>query len=299
VLDDIIAQDLVAAIQSVRNGQTRLCHIIGNRVASNAMIRGRKNLAFLGILLREVAADLDRVGSINRKRQQSARTIAVRFLEALSSPEQDDESYTRAVWDRFAEFKREMRPYLLAAPESAAYSLNPEFTREARVVLADHLAKRREIIRAEGNRLLAGIANEMSRVINTHGSAEVDLAFYIVLRTLEQYYYYASYGSGIEDKIGSSEETFKIITGALERIAAMFGKDADGQTDSVLKESTKIIGDFASRWRELYIDYMDMPLLALQQATAQRVQGIEIPEETKKKLGKAIEKALEKEAVRR
>ena len=60
-------------------------------------------------------------------------------------------------------------------------------------MLLEHLNGNRRLLIKKGNRLVEGMASEMSRGINTYGFYPEDLVFYLVMKVFSSYYEYFIY----------------------------------------------------------------------------------------------------------
>lgn len=291
---EIINQDMAAAIEALKRDEFDFVNIIGNRIATNLMIGNRNDLIMVGFLVKEVPVELERIRDVNERNLPKGKDIGRRFLEELQSLLNKDQIDKKEIWEKYFNYEEDIRKYLLTGIESSTYKENPNFTKETRLMLLQHLNENKELLLKERNALINGIIGEISRVINTHGFYPEDLMFYLLLEVFRGYSDYFLYDY-IERDENDKKEKEKEIKGYAEKIHKLFlGTDLD----DIYEKSADIIGELGYKWRKYFINYGEIRLLLRAERRAE-IPRIEIPQEAKKKIGEVITEGLQKEVEKR
>jgi len=179
---EIIKQNIKVAIEALERNNFDLINIIGNRIATDAMIMDMNNLIIIGFFLKEVSVDLKRAEHSD-KNLMRCKDAGRKFIRRLLSLIEDEENKVkgREFWEAYFDYKKEVRRYMISDVEASIYEENQDFTRKAREVLLEHLSENVELLTQRNNKLTEGIVSEMTRVINTYGFNPEDLIFYLLL----------------------------------------------------------------------------------------------------------------------
>ena len=284
LMKEIIKQDIAAAIQAFEGDDFGLVNIMGNRLMSNLLLVGQGDLMIYGYLLKEASKEFERIRRMGKGRLEESKKIGRKFLEDLQAMVKDEVD-ARKVWERCYEYEKSIVKYLPTDFELAAYTENPRFTRDAALWLAKHLRENKELLMKEKNRLLNGVLNELSRIINTHGPDQYSLVLYLLLVSLADYYRYLSHMDVTEREEEFKQKIFPYV----DEITSL---DPESDLGELYGRANKILGDIASKWRTYFINYMEVPEIEI----VERRPRIEIPEEAKERITKTIKEAIEKEA---
>lgn len=110
------------------------------------------------------------------------------------------------------------------------------------------------------------------------------------MQALGRYYEYLVYGEATAERIEDKKEFENKIYPYVDRIAEVFS-DLEN-LERIYKQATEIINELGYNWRKSFINYLE-PIRRTPESK------IEIPEEAKKKIGKTISEAFEKEIKRK
>lgn len=280
---ETIKQDMLVAIEALKRDNFDLVNVIGNRMATDSMIIKRNDLIIAGFLLKEVSVEIRRVKEINVKNLIRCRDTGRKFLEGLLSL-LEDEVENKEIWENYQNYEREVRKYLISDIESAVYKENPDFTKETRVMLLEHLNRNKRLLTKRGNRLVEGIASEISRVINAYGFYPEDLVFYLVMKVFSSYYNYFLYDYYLEESEEEKTKKEKEMNSYIDNIYELFS--AGNNLNDLYAGSAKIIGELGTKWRAYFINLGEIRMIVERE--------IELPPEAKKEIEEGIAEVFER-----
>ena len=282
---ETIKQDISVAIEALKRDNLDLVNIIGNRIATDSMIIKRNDLIIMGFLCKEISLEIRRVKEINEKNLQRCKDAGRKFLEGISSL-LEDKIENKKVWEKYQNYEKEVRKYLVGDIESSIYKRNPDFTKETRTMLLEHLnGNRRLLIKRGNNRLVEGIASEISRGVNTYGFYPEDLVFYLVMKVFSSYYEYFIHDYHLEESEEEKTKKEKEINLYIDNIYKLFS--VKGNLNDLYEESAKIIGDLGTKWREYFINLGEIRIML-------GGRGIELPPEAKKGIEEGFAEVFER-----
>jgi hypothetical protein len=281
---ETIKQDVSVGIEALKRDNLDLVNIIGNRIATDSMIIKRNELIIIGFLLKEVSLEIRRIKEINEKNLTRCKEVGRKFLEGLLSL-LEDKMENKEIWERYQNYEREIRKYHIAGVESSLYKENPDFTKGTREMLLEHVNKNERLLTKRGNRLIEGVVSEISRVINTYGFYPEDLVFYLVMKVFSSYYEYFIYDYHLEESEEEKVKKEKEIHSYTNDLYKLFS--AESNLNDFYEESTKIIGELGTKWREYFINLGEIKMIV-------EGRGIELPPEAKKEIEEGIADVFER-----
>jgi len=284
MIKNTIKQDMLVAIEALKRGNFDLVNIIGNRIATDSMIMKRKDLIIIGFLIKEVSLEIRRIKEINEKNLTRCKDTGRKFLEGILSLLEDDKIENKEIWERYQDYEKRVRKYLISDIESSLYKDNPDFTRETRTMLLEHLNGNKKLLTRRGNRLVEGIVSEISRVINTYGFYLEDLVFYLVMKVFSSYYDYFIYDYYLEEKEEEKMKKEKEINSYVGNIYELFS--AESNLNDLCEQSAKIIGDLGIKWRMYFINFGEIGMIV--------ERRLELPPEAKKEIEEGIAEIFER-----
>jgi hypothetical protein len=279
---NFIKQDLEVAIQAIKADNLELATIVGNRIASNAMLLDKKELSVLGLLVREASIELLGVQGVNEANSKKAKEIVEGFLNDLMKLE---ESKWDSFWTYYFDYQKRIRPLLITEIESKIYKENKELLSSARKRLIALLVERWQDIFIEDKRLVQGIANEIARLANTYGPNPDDLMFYLTMRSFANYcdWIVIDYQLILEE---NKKRMTKHVEDYVRRIEGAF-RDEIKEDERKLK-CGELLGDLTNEWRILFIVYGEIRLSGQERKP-------KLPSRIKKNIEEAIAESLRKE----
>ena len=286
---EVIKQDISAAIAAFEENNFRFVNIMGNRVMSNLLIGGRNDLMIFGYLLKEVSQEFESIRIRYEKRLGDCKEIGEKFLKDLHSMVDDEKIGAKEVWKQYYDYEKEIIKYIPSEVELLVYKNNIDFTNQATSMLIHHLKENKQLLLEENNRLIGGILNELSRIINVHGSELHVLVFYLLMNVLDDYYKYLLYSKMKDGVIENKDEFKNKIYPYIDKIINLF---SDPNSEDFYEHSNKILGELGSEFRIYFINYMEPEREVF---VERRRPPVEIPKEAKEKIGEMIAEALEKE----
>lgn len=274
-MKEIIKQNIKVAIEALERNNFDLINIIGNRIATDAMIMDMNNLIIIGFFLKEVSVDL--------KRAEKCKDAGRKFIRRLLFLIEENKVKGREFWEAYFDYRKEVRRYMISDVEASIYEENQDFTRKAREILLEHLSENVDLLTQRNNKLTEGIVSEMTRVINTYGFNPEDLIFYLLMRVFDSYYNYFIYDYLWRDARGKEEKRSELRS-HIDNICRLFSAECI----DIYEESVKIIGKLGEKWRKYFINFGEIKALMYE-------KGIELPPEAKRKIEEVIIKGLERE----
>ncbi len=247
------------------------------------MIIKRNDLIMIGFLLKEVSVKIRRVKEISETNLMRCKDVGRKFLEGLLSL-LEDKIVNKEIWDKYQNYEKEIRKYLISDIESSIYKENPDFTKETRTMLLEHLNRNRRLLTTKNNRLVECIVSEISRVINTYGFYSEDLVFYLVMKVFNSYYDYFIYDYHLEESEKEKAEKEKEINSYTDTIYKLFSVESN--LNDLYVESAKMIGELGTKWRAYFINLGEIRVIV--------ERRIELPPEAKKKIEEGIAEVFER-----
>ena len=281
---ETIKQDISVAIEALKRDNLDLVNIIGNRIATDSMIIKRNDLIITGFLCKEISLEIRRVKEINEKNLMMCKDAGEKFLEGILSL-LEDKIENKEIWEKYQNYEKGVRKYLIGDIESSIYKENPDFTKETRTLLLEHLNGNKRLLIKRDNRLVEAIVLESSRMINTYGFYPEDLVFYLVMKVFSSYYNYFIYDYYLEESEEEKTNKEKEITLYIDNIYKLFS--AKSNLNSLYEESAKIIGELGTKWRVYFINFGEIRMMV-------EGKGIELPPEAKKEIAEGIAEAFER-----
>ncbi len=289
-----LEQDLAAARISFNDDNFRLMNIFANRVMSDAVFMtgsARRQGLLAGFFIRDVAFEMNRVSALGKAGPISTAKAAVKsYLDGIADSATKGHLTVDQFWKSYNEYANRVRKFGLEKAEERAYSENEEFTAIAARYLLDFLKSQERLLLDSRNLLLEGILNEIIRIYRVHGTSLREAVILSLLTYLQRVYNYIRYSRTSADGNVDQNVVESEIFSAIEKIRSVASKDPLD-----LEEATKTLESLMVSWREYFIRYVELPV-----AVGPAVErGIQLPEETKKKITEAITKDLGREARRK
>ncbi len=282
----VLTQDFGAFRLAIDNDNFRRGNIYANRFMSNAMLSDDSLLMFPGFLMKETALHLQAVQGKDGP-VSTAKGTALDFVKKLQGGIQGTDVDVGTAWSNYRSYFEKMRTYIMDKEEKKAYKTDLSFVSEVMTWAASFLNERRELLPIPNSSLIKGVLNEIDRVHRVHGGDEPALIRRSLIAAFDRIldYYIQAYSKDEESfRKRVSNDLFPVLDTLTEAYSAELG-----EKDFMLK-ATELLCDLAKRWRELFVEYMEVPRLV---GAAQPM--IQIPAEAKEKVTQAIAEGLEKE----
>jgi len=244
----------------------------------------RRQATLAGIFMRDVAFEMMRVAQMGpfSTAKAGVRSYVKLILDSAAKGTITSKDY----WGIYGQYTNKIRKYGISEEEAKAYSDNEEFTNSTVRFLLTYLSRNTDLLYDSRNFMLEGVLNECIRVYRVHGARTEEYVIINLLIYLQRIYYYVRYSQTDSDQKVQKSIVDSEILPNIDKILALSSKEPLD-----LDESTTLLEKLALLWREYFVRYMEPATPTGSQAE----RGVELPEETKKKITAAITKDLEKE----
>lgn len=282
---NVIRQDLKVARNAIDAEEFGMVNVIGNRIMSNLLVEDREELMIIGWMLKDLGGELGGIKERKEKNKlEDAKKLAKEHLDELGDMLMHKRTSASDLWDRYFDIEKKIRKDILSELEADEYKEEHEFSRKAAIMLIEHLHSNRELLLKKNNRLISGVANDLSRVVNEHGGKEA-MIVYLVFRALDHYYRYLMYEEGIDGKIEDESRFKSKIDDYIDKVYEMASMIRDAQIDELYEHSNRILGKLGYAYRKYFINYLDIPPRIVVE------REIEIPEKAKEKIRDIVSKS--------
>ncbi len=287
---EAIKKDLSAAIESFEQDKFKYVRSVGVWMIDNLAIAKRKELIIYGLFIQEVGEEFIAIKRRNEDELEPSKEIGTKFIKNLifTIDEKDD---IKKVWDFYFKFKKEIFNYNKSELELLIYKgEDVKFTHQCTSMLIEHLNINKELLLEENNGLLYGIINEQLRLINLYGFETRDLLFYLMLGALIRYYLMFF---EVEIKNGKeSEQLSDKIYPFVERFLEIITPE-NVEFDEKCNE---LIGDILYQNSIYVLNYLGGVKTRKNKERDDKEDKMKlIPKKSRERIGKVIEKAIEKE----
>jgi len=289
VVYEEVQQDILAATKALEKDDFENMNIFANRAMSNAMFGPDRKLFLLGFFLKDVALDLMGIRAAKKPAAvATAKVLASSFVEKMKEVARKEDFQEAEVWTLYLDYSNKIRKHTVTEIEEQVYGNGTEFMRVATNWLIQHLDKNRGVLLEPRNQFLKGILNELTRIYRIHDIDLRELYVLSILIALERLYGYMEMSPRTADGCLDEKKIRDGVFPFIDRIVHIFG-DEKQQTSAT--EVNEVLQELTYKWREAFIHYMELrPAPGL---IAER--GVQLPEETRKKISEAISRTLEKE----
>ncbi len=251
----IVKQDVAAALEYFKTKNFKFLGIMGNRIMSNLLICGEKDLMVIGYMIKEVSDEFDFIRNEDAIRLNGCMDAGKQFIQNILNNVSVDEEFSQVgIWEDYYNYKMRIVEFIPTDVELSVYKKNPSFTEKTTTVLMQFLLENKVLLLENYNNLLVGILNEMNRVINLHGFEKRDLIFYMFIKAFLEYYRYL-----LAFKIVSNVEGDVIknkIYPFVDKITSL-----PPELNKLCKVSNEILGDLGYQTRVFYLENKDPSII--------------------------------------
>jgi len=289
VVYEEVQQDIAAAIRALDKDDFEIMNIFANRAMGNAIFGPDKKLLLPGFFLKDVALEMMSLRAAKKATAvATAKVLASSFVDKLKVLTQKKDFQEAEAWALYLDCSNKIRKYTMMEIEEQVYKDSTEFMRVATNWIIQHLDKNRDVLLEPTNQFLKGILNELARIYKIHGVDLRELYVLCLLIALDRYNDYVEMESKTSDGRLDEKKIRDRVFPFIDRIVTIF---KDEKREPAAAEVDEVLYELIYKWREAFIHYMELrPAPGL---VAER--GVQLPEETRKKISEAISKALEKE----
>jgi hypothetical protein len=283
---DICRQDFTAAKLAFEERDFRLLNILGNRLMSNVLFgsQDEKLLALPGFFIKDVALDFLKDDTKLDELHRIAKVSIGQVDEAFKR----DFDLAR-FWSVFLKYWNDVRKTNLTATERKAYKDNAAFTVQAMSFLSNELFKD-DFVFQENSLIIKGVLQELDRIVRCHGADDSDIILGLLLRVIDWIndYYRQAFSSA--QGVVNVELVKSQLSPLLEAVKEWRA------TKEILPftNGSTILCDAILEWRRCFIRYLERGRLS-----PEAERRIELPLDTKKRIGDTIAEALQRDVAKR
>ena len=277
----IIGQDLEVATKAAEADDYNTIRIVGNRIMMNLFITEEIKLMLLGYMVRELGAELRAIKANKRASYADSKKESIAYLKDLESLITSGRSDSKIYWEKFIEMEIKSRKFLLDKYDSSVYDDQDEFAKEFSLKLLDTFYSLKKDVHALKNHVIM-MTFELSRNFNQHSGKEA-LIIYLVFKAFMEYYSYyiiEAEHSLSKNRRKKSEEK---LTAYVDKIYEL--KTSISNADELYSKSNNIIDSLGRDVRLNYLSY------GVREEKVE--QKLELPEDTKQKIGETIMQSLQ------
>jgi hypothetical protein len=278
-----LQEDLKSVQRSCEADDFENMNVFANRMMSNAVIESDRKFMLIGFLLKDSAIEMLqlRAGAKNGA-ISTAKSLVIKFAQSLDDLSRKTDFDEEAMWNEYVDLSERIRRFHILPVEEKTYSANKEFTKKVADWMLNHLMSNQALLLEPRNRLLKGCLNEIGRAYRVHGADRREIVIFLLLTALDRFYSYARFAYLIDSELDTKkmqdtifpyvDRIFKVVSGEIQA-----------------KSVDDILCELIAKWREAFVNYME-----LREVSGMAVErGVQLPEETKKKITEAITSSLE------
>ena len=284
------SEDMTAAKLAFEKEEFYMMNIIGNRIMSNAIFLGSEAqpIMLAGFFVKDIAMEMLNIAARGRTAPTgAAKAVVSPFLSQIEKHASGPQFDSLSFWKSYGEYNKRIRKFGITEIEDKSYSENTAFAKLASKWLLDYLRKERLLLVDPRNQLLEGVLNELSRIYRAHGADLNELLLIAILDYLQKFYSYVRFASSKPDGDLDPSKIESEVNPRIDEILGLFS----GPKEPNVEDAQAVLAGLILSWREYFIRYMELR----QFPGVSPVRGVELPEETKKKITEAITKTLEKD----
>lgn len=280
-----LRQDLNAIVLALEEDDYENTNVFSNRLMSDAAILNDHKHLLIGFFSKDVAAEMMELTAMKQATALATAKAHARIFLSKMEYHADKESFAEEeIWNEYVVLSDKLRKYHLTPHEQKAYADDKEFTHEIAAWLLQYLRREQNLLLESKSQLLKGMLNELGRAYRVFGAEKSEIIFLSLLTALDRVFDYVRFAYQSPDGSINSETAKSEILPYLERILdIMQGKSVEITKVDVL------LSELIIKWREAFINYLEAPRLVRVAVE----KGVQLPEETKKRITEAVTKALE------
>jgi hypothetical protein len=280
-----LLQDLNAIILAFEGDDYENTNIFANRLMSDAAILGDRKHLLIGFFSKDVAAEMMELTATKKATAlATAKAHATMFLSKMNDHAKKQAFDEEGIWNEYVILSDRLRKFHLTPHEEKAYSDDKKFTHEVATWLRQYLMEKQNLLFERKSRLLKGVLNELGRVYRVFGAEKPEVIFLSLVTALDRVCDYVRFAYRSPDgSIGSEVAKSEILPYPARISALMQGQPIDVAAVDLL------LSELIVKWREAFINYLEVPHVVRVPVE----KGVQLPEETKKRIAEAVTKALE------
>lgn len=283
---DICRQDFTAAKLAFEERDFRLLNVLGNRLMSNVLFgrEDEKLLVLPGLFIKDVALDFlkddTKIDELHRIAKVSIGQVDEAFKRDLD---------LARFWSAFFKYWNDVRKINLTATERKAYKDNAAFTVQAMLFLTNELFND-DFVFQENSLIIKGVLQELDRIVRCHGADDADIFLGLLLRVIDWIndYYRQAFSSA------QGVVNVELVKSQLSPFIQAVKEWRETKEKLPFTNGSRILCDAILEWRRCFIRYLERGRIS-----PEAERRIELPLDTKKRIGDTIAEALQRDVAKR
>lgn len=263
-------EDCASAFDHFENGRWDSITVMGNRYLENLIFDSKKDHVHIGIILRTIGMNMNQMrgrGQYSDEEIDAGRKM-ISFLTDLSGKNEID---IKDLWKRYEDyhtiFWNSIRPRLF----TTEYSENKDITNEVLKYVVSKLKENKDsFINGDTTFCISGTINMVERFTQYHLASASSLLKFNILTCFDWWLEYPRYLSYKDEDKFNKDKWNELVKEKFEKLIDVL----DIEDDSIFNESTYLIFELMSEWRDNFIKYFEVHL---SKQKGQNVQMVPFP----------------------
>ena len=280
---NIIHEDLKVAISALDKRDYLHINIIGNRILSNSVFITNGPGFLVGYFIKDISLLLQKIDAIEQNDEFIKKTKDVLESFAYNIEKMDDDC--TKYWKEYIDLKRNSRDFIIKKSELDNYTVNEKFTTEVCDELICLSEKREDMFLKDNNQFIKGLTHELDRIINEFDGPDNSYVLLVLFQSLSHLFnYYLMEAISVSMNFNA-----KILNDKFLPYIKKIRKIYDEQ-ETFMINASELLQNIGTEWRRYFLYYLEP-----QNQLISNERRIELPPESRKKIGEIIKNSLERE----
>lgn len=283
---DVFLEDMQAVLKASEAEDFAKLNIYANRIMSNALFGEDYKLAIPGVFVKDLSFSVNFLKfTVSVKALSSAMVLFKKYIVDLVQQTGKRPLDEEVLWRDYVSVVSKLREFQLDTLEEKVYVKDYiPFVRGSFQWLGSYVRDHESVLLHPKNLLLKATLNEMNRLYRDYGGEIEEVQSLELFTALDRANDYLRVIANSEEEYANKAKQ-ELIPSVL-KVLPLVGQQAKASgVNEVLWQITK-------QWREYFLQFMELQKIAVWPVIESR-QGIQLPEETKKKLTEAITESLQ------
>lgn len=276
---EVVVQHLKSAKRFSEDGHYQRIIVQANRIITDSTLwSDQRDAALSGLMLRLAYMEADLSGNLSSERLlMPQKSALVKLIDAITEVlEGEPQKSTLPMWEAYTQFFDEFWKDTRPRTEGSDYARNIPFVSTVFMWALSSLEGWRTAVVGDRGAPIAGICNEVTRAVRTHGCGPREHVLVGMIQSLSWTFDFVRWSAIKEDGSVDSEKLEQTFTPLVTRTIAASRQVGE---DAFYDESASVIHDTLRVWRRHFVMYFDLHM----HQEAARWKAISIVEPTAQK----------------